>query len=236
MLRCGRMERSAMDMQATTTIKVWDPWIRLVHWSIVLLMAVSYWSIETERMAIHTWSGYAVLTLVLFRIGWGLVGSETARFSRFLRSPSLALEHLRHFPRREPDLEIGHNAAGGWMVVGLLALLLIQPLTGLFANEEPGTSYSAHGPLAASVSDALSGALTELHEVVFNLILLFAGLHILAVFAYLLVKRQNLVRPMLTGVKQLPAGMRAPRLGNPLLAATLLGAAALAVYGISRLG
>ena len=74
-----------------------------------------------------------MLTLVLFRIGWGFVGSDTARFGRFLRSPVAALRHLRHFRRPAPDREIGHNAAGGWMVLVLLALLLAQPLTGLFA-------------------------------------------------------------------------------------------------------
>jgi cytochrome b len=221
-----------MDMQATARVKVWDGWVRLVHWSIVVLMAVSYWSIQAGKMQIHYWSGYTVLTLVLFRIAWGLVGSDTARFGRFLRSPLAALDHLRHFPRREPDTEIGHNAAGGWMVLVLLALLLAQPATGLFSD----SGYGDYGPLAKTVSGDTSDWLTGWHHRIFNLILLAAGLHIAAVLAYALVKRHDLVRPMVLGTKKLPADARAPRLGSPLLAAALLGTAALVVYGITRLG
>ena len=221
-----------MDDHRLVKVRVWDGWVRLVHWSIVLLIGLSWWSIETGRMRVHYLSGYAVLTLVLFRIAWGFVGSDTARFGRFLRSPVAALRHLAHFRRPEPDREIGHNAAGGWMVLVLLALLLAQPLTGLFAD----SGYGDYGPLAKSVAAETSDRLTGLHHRNFNLILLAAGLHVLAVLAYRLVKRHDLLRPMLTGWKSLPAGMAPPRLGSPALAAALLGAAALAVYGVSRLG
>ena len=217
-------------------VQVWDGWIRLVHWSVVALIGLSWWSGETGNTRIHTLSGYAVLTLVLFRLAWGFLGSDTARFGRFLRSPVAALRHLAHFRRPEPDREIGHNAAGGWMVLGLLGLLLAQPLTGLFAAEEPDFDYGAKGPLAKLVSPDTSNWLTGLHHSGFDLILLAAGLHILAVLAYRLVKRHDLVRPMLTGWKLLPVGMAAPRLGSPLLAAALLAAAALLVYGVTRLG
>ena len=225
-----------MDDQALVRVTVWDGWIRFVHWAVVLLLGLSWWSAETGRMQAHYLSGYAVLTLVLFRLGWGLVGSDTARFSRFLRSPLDGLRHLAHFRRPEPDREVGHNAAGGWMVLVLLGLLLAQPLTGLFAAEEPEFSYGAKGPLAGLVSADTSGWLTGLHEAIFNLILLAAGLHILAVLAYRLVKRHDLVRPMLTGRKLLPAGTPAPRLGSPVVAAALLAAAAVLVYGVTRLG
>lgn len=221
-----------MDDQPLVKVRVWDGWIRLVHWSIVVLMAVSWWSIETGKMRLHYLSGYAVLTLVLFRIAWGFVGSDTARFGRFLRSPLEALRHLAHFPKREPDREVGHNAAGGWMVLVLLGLLLAQPLTGLFAD----SGYGDYGPLAKQVASETSDWLTGLHHRNFNLILLAAGLHVLAVFAYAFVKRHDLVRPMVLGWKRLPAAMPAPRLGSPLLGAALLGVAALAVYGVSRLG
>lgn len=225
-----------MDDRVLVRVTVWDGWIRFVHWAIVLLLGLSWWSQETGRMQVHYLSGYAVLTLVLFRLGWGLVGSETARFSRFLRSPVEALRHLAHFRRPEPDRGIGHNAAGGWMVLVLLGLLLAQPLTGLFAAEEPEFSYGAKGPLAGRVSAATSDWVTGLHAANFNLILLAAGLHVLAVLAYRLVKRHDLVRPMLTGRKLLPPGTAAPRLGSPARAAALLAAAALVVYGVARLG
>jgi cytochrome b len=230
------MERMRMAEEATRPVKVWDGWIRLCHWSIVALLGFSWITAEAGWMQPHYISGYAVLTLVLFRIAWGLAGSETARFSRFLRSPLAALHHLRHFPKREPDREIGHNAAGGWMVLVLLGLLLAQPLTGLFAADEPEYSYGAKGPLAGLVSAATSGMLTGLHEEIFLLLQIAAGLHILAVAGYALLKGHDLVRPMVTGWKRLPAAMPAPRLGSPLLAALLLAASAAIVFGVTRLG
>jgi cytochrome b len=213
-------------------VTVWDGWIRLVHWSVVILLGVSYASIQAGWMKTHYASGYAVLALVLFRLAWGLVGSDTARFGRFLKSPVAALAHLRHLPRREPDREIGHNAAGGWMVLVLLALLLAQPVTGLFAD----TGYGDYGPLAKTVASETSDWLTGLHHRNFTLILVAVGLHVLAVVAYAALKGHDLVRPMVTGRKTLPAAMPAPRLGSPVLAAALLGVAALAVFGLSRLG
>lgn len=225
-----------MDDKSLVRVQVWDGWIRLVHWSIVALLGLSWWSGETGRAQLHTYSGYAVLTLVLFRIAWGFVGSDTARFRHFLRSPVEVLRHLARFRQRGPDREIGHNAAGGWMVLVLLGLLLVQPLTGLFAAEEPDFDYGAKGPLAKLVSPDTSNWLTGLHHSGFNLVLLAAGLHVLAVLAYALVKRHDLVRPMVTGWKRLPAGMAAPRLGSPVRAAALLAVAGLVVYGVSRLG
>ncbi len=214
-------------------VKVWDGWIRLVHWGIVSLVGISWVSMETGNAEVHYVSGYAVLTLLLFRLAWGVAGSDTARFARFLRSPLAALRHLGEFSRPEPDREIGHNAAGGWMVLVLLGLLLAQPLTGLFAD----SGYGDHGPLAKKVSSATSDWLTGLHHRIFYYgILVAAALHVTAVAAYALLKGHDLVRPMVTGRKSLPADARAPRMGPPLLAAALLGAAALAVFGVSRLG
>ena len=100
-----------MAARAGAEVRVWDGWVRLFHWAIVLLLGLSYWSIQTGRMQLHYWSGYTVLTLVLFRIGWGFVGSDTARFARFLRGPGAALEHLRHIARREPDTEVTYKVS-----------------------------------------------------------------------------------------------------------------------------
>lgn len=108
-----------------TPIKIWDGWVRLVHWSIVILIPVSYLTARAHRMDWHMLSGYTLLTLVTFRILWGLVGSEPARFVKFLRSPFAALRHLARARREDgPDRELGHNPAGVWMVVVLLGLLL----------------------------------------------------------------------------------------------------------------
>ncbi|MBO1073602.1 cytochrome b/b6 domain-containing protein [Roseomonas marmotae] len=215
-------------------VKVWDPWIRLVHWGLVVLLALSWWSAKTDRMDLHLISGQLVLGLLVFRIGWGIWGSDTARFTRFLRSPIAALAHLRHFGRQALDTEMGHNAAGGWMVLVMLALLLVQTASGLMA----GDFYDVHGPLAERVPGEVNALAGKVHDLNFNLILVAVGLHILAVLLYALVKRHDLVRPMVTGVKRMPPDIarHPPRIASPMLAACWLAVVAVAVLGLFRLG
>lgn len=219
--------------QARVTVKVWDLPVRLFHWSVVALLVVSWRSYEAGAMEVHRWSGYAILTLVLFRVLWGLFGSESARFSRFLGSPAAALAHLRQFARREPDTDVTHNAAGGWMVLVLLALLAFQAATGLMANDD----IMFEGPLAAFVGKEASDSATRLHHLNWTLILCAVGLHVLAVLAYALLRRVDLVRPMVTGRKHIPAeaGVAAPRLASPLRAAGLLAVACAVVAAVVRL-
>lgn len=218
-------------------VKVWDGWVRLFHWGTVACIIVSYVSAQREAWNIHILSGYTLLTLVLFRIGWGLVGSRNARFAGFIRSPRAALRHLAHFPRREPDTETTHNPAGAWMVVVLLLMLLVQAGSGLFTNHDVGMTYSQHGPLANAVSEATSEWASSLHVRFINLLLVAIGLHVTAVLAYALVKRQDLVRPMVTGVKRLPeSAARAPVHGSAVLGVLLLAAAAGTVWAVTRMG
>jgi cytochrome b len=195
-------------------IKVWDLPVRLFHWSIVVLIAAAWTTQEFNLMDWHVWCGYAILTLLLFRVIWGFVGSDTARFTRFLRSPVAALRHLSRLRRREADREIGHNAAGGWMVLVMLALLGFQAGTGLFANDDGNTE----GPLMHLVGKDESDWLSKIHALNFNLILAVIVLHVLAIVAYAVLKRQNLVRPMLTGMKLMPGEVAAPRLVSPVWA------------------
>ena len=197
---------------------VWDLPVRLFHWGIVLLILAAWVSQEFGRMDIHMWIGEWILALLLFRIVWGLIGSDTARFSRFLQSPMAALRHLSHIRRREPDTEIGHNAAGGWMVLGMLALIGIQAGTGLFSNDDG----DAEGPLVHLVSKDRSDWLSHIHSLNFDLIEIVIVLHILAIIAYAVLKRHDLVRPMVTGTKVMPADAVAPRLVNPLWALAVL--------------
>ncbi|MFC0408751.1 cytochrome b/b6 domain-containing protein [Roseomonas elaeocarpi] len=215
-------------------VRVWDGWIRLVHWAIAVLVPFSWWTAWSYRMDWHLLSGFTILTLVIFRVVWGFVGSDTARFTRFLRSPLEALGHLRHMTRREADTELGHNAAGGWMVLVLLGLLIVQTVTGLMSDDQVTT----HGPLAPHVSGDASDLADSIHRTVFWVIAGAAALHVLVVVLYAVLKGQDLVRPMVTGVKRLPAGFaaRAPRLGHPALGAALLACAALLVWWVSRLG
>lgn len=214
------------------SVVVWDGWVRLVHWAIAVLLVVSYATARLHWMDWHMRSGYAVLTLVLFRLAWGFVGSESARFRHFLRSPVEALRHLRHLRRREPDAEAGHNAAGGWMVLVLLGLLATQAVTGLFTYDQIFT----YGPLARQVSEGWRDWLSSVHILNFNFILAAVALHILAIVAYRAVKGHRLVAAMVSGRKTLPAHVPAPRLGSHRVALGLLAAAGLLVFGISRFG
>ncbi len=211
-------------------MRVWDAPTRLFHWAIVLLIAFSWFSIQKDWIQLHFYSGYAILALLLFRIVWGFVGSETSRFTRFLRNPLEALRHLAHFTRREPDTEIGHNAAGGWMVLAMLAALAAQVVTGLFSNDD----VAEEGPLAHHVAKNVSNAITGLHGTIFNVILALVALHVIAIVAYAVVKRHDLVRAMVTGRKRLPATMTQPRFRSPLLALLVLALSAAAVWLLVR--
>jgi cytochrome b len=206
------------------SIRVWDLPIRLFHWAIVALLAVGYVSQLEFWMHIHYLAGYSALTLLLFRLVWGFVGSDSALFRNFLKGPTHVLRHLARFPRREPDTELGHNPAGGWMVLVLLGLLAVESVSGLFSRDDE----IAEGPLAHDLGGHGTDLSSSIHAIAWNLILVAVALHVLAILAYWVVRRQNLLRPMITGKKRLPAATRPPRMGNSLQAlAILAGAAAL---------
>jgi cytochrome b len=218
-------------MSATGQVRVWDAPTRLFHWTIVLLVAFSWLTAELFWMDLHYLSGEAILTLVLFRIIWGFTGSDTSRFGRFLKSPLAAIEHLRHLRRREPDTEMGHNAAGGWMVLGLLGLLSAQVGTGLFSGDDDA---AVEGPLRHLVSAATSDRLTNVHGLIFTAIQIAVVLHVAAVVMYYVLKGHNLVRPMITGTKIIETPVEAPRMVHPARAGLILCAAALAVAALVR--
>jgi cytochrome b len=200
------------------SMRVWDLPTRLFHWAIVLLVAVSYVSVRLGNMRLHFLSGLSVLTLLLFRIAWGFVGSDTSRFNRFLKSPAAAFRILARIGQREPDDEIGHNAAGGWMVLVLLGLLGLQVGTGLFSH----LRTDAYGPLAHLVSPAASDQVSWLHAWSFYVLLAAIVVHLAALLCYALLKGQNLLRPMITGRKRLLGNTRQPRMASPFLALGLL--------------
>ncbi len=212
-------------------VKVWDLPVRLFHWLLVGLLALSWYTGETgglDEMTWHMWSGSAVLALVLFRIGWGVVGSTTARFGHFVHGPSEAARDAASLLRRRPPAHVGHPPLGGWMVVLMLACLLVQAGTGLFANDDIFTE----GPLTGWVSKETSDWLTTIHKWNFELLLVLAGVHLAAVMYYVLVLRTNLVKAMFTGRKQLPAGEpQTPlRFVHPAVAVALAAAAAGGVW------
>jgi cytochrome b len=206
-------------------IRVWDAPTRLFHWATVILLGSSWLTESRGWMELHFLSGYSVIALLLFRIAWGFVGSETARFSHFVRGPIAALRHLAHLHRREPDTAIGHNAAGGWMVLAMLAMLAVQVATGLCANDDGDTE----GPLFKYVSKDRSDWLSHIHAVNFKVIQIAVLLHIVAILIYLGLKRHDLVRPMITGRKHLPETLQPPMLASPMRAVVLFAVAAVAV-------
>ena len=154
-------------------------------------MILSAWiSAEEGEMDIHEWSGYALIVLVVFRIVWGFIGSTNARFSAFLRGPKAVIAYLKEQPHTE-----GHNPAGGWAIIAMLSLILIQAISGLFNSDD----VLLFGPLYHLVDSKVASLMHETHEVTFNLLLLMIALHITAIIIYRLVRQQNLVKPMLTG-------------------------------------
>jgi cytochrome b len=212
-------------------MRIWDLPTRLFHWVLVLLLITSYLSAQFDLMGLHFISGYAVLAALLFRLVWGFVGSDTSRFGMFLRSPLAGFRHLRDVFKPEIDDEAGHNAAGGWMVLIMLILLCVQAGTGLFANDDA----LLEAPLAKYVGKAASDALSLVHSVNVNLILAAVAVHIAAIGVYAWGKKQNLLRPMFTGKKKLPAAMRAPRMRSSILAAAILAVSVGIVVAVARL-
>jgi cytochrome b len=176
----------------TYRMRVWDVPTRLVHWSMVALVATSWWTAEAGRLDYHRYSGYALLGLLIFRIYWGLVGSSSARFSRFVKGPRAILDYLRG--QRAPSA--GHNPLGALSVLALLSLVLFQIGLGLFAVDVDGLES---GPLSHLVSFDTGRACAELHDRVFDVLLWLIGLHIAAVLFYVLFKKQNLIAAMLHG-------------------------------------
>ena len=203
---------------------VWDLPTRLFHWLIVVLVAAAYVTERLNWMDLHAWIGEAVLALVLFRVLWGWFGSETARFRSFLAPPAAAVRHLRHVFRREPDLQIGHNPAGGWMVMLLLALLLGETLSGLYVNNDVADA----GPLTAWVPAWIANAITALHTILWDVLVAAVAMHVVVIALYAAAKGHNLLRPMLIGRKFMPASVREPRLASIGLALLLLVGAGIA--------
>lgn len=196
-------------------IMVWDQPVRLVHWALVLLLPLLWWTAEQGEFDWHFALGSLMLALLVFRIAWGFIGSDTARFGSFVRGPRAIVCHLTRRDRAAKPPIIGHNPLGGWSVLAMLLLLLCQVLLGLVAGDPDD---HAVGPLNHLVSFTLSDQATELHELLFNAILALMALHIAAVLGYLLVKRENLISPMINGRKVFSSSVWQPDLAPPLRA------------------
>ena len=208
----------------TRIVKVWDLPVRLFHWSLVLLVVSSFVTgkLGGTWLEWHFRSGYCILSLVLFRVVWGLAGSQTARFSDFVHGPARVLAYARSLMSGRSPFHAGHNPMGGLMIVLMLVLLLVQATTGLFADDD----IAARGPLADKASGAIVSLFTTVHRININVILACVALHICAALFYLLVKKDNLIGPMITGSKSVPDDHPAPSLTGHAPAAIILAVAA----------
>jgi cytochrome b len=222
--------------QDLVPVRVWDLPTRVFHWSLVLLVAFSAITGEfgedlpLKFMDWHRLSGYAILALLLFRLVWGVIGSTHARFASFVRGPSAALRYVQEVLGRAPATpHLGHNPLGGWSVLALLASLAVQVGTGLFIEDE---DLGVEGPFARLVSNRVSDALAEVHEANIGVLLALIGLHLGAIAFYRLAKGENLVRPMITGFKQLPpqGANGAARGGHALLGVLVLAMSGATVW------
>lgn len=210
-------------------IRVWDPLVRLFHWSLVATFTLAYFSGEEESL-VHVYAGYVVAGLLAFRLVWGVVGTRYARFSNFLYSPQRTVEYLKSLFSGAPEHYTGHNPAGGWMIIMLLVSLLLTSYTGLKVYGLEG-----HGPLADGgpevvlvtpayadddddededeehgehegheVGEEESEAeefWEEVHEFFANFTVLLVLIHVAGVVVASRLHRENLVRAMITGNK-----------------------------------
>ncbi len=181
----------------THKVPAWDLPTRLFHWALVSTLCVSWYTGEFGPIGLHLQAGYVALTLVLFRLAWGVVGSRTARFADFVAAPRAAARHLKQAMTGDHERTLGHNAAGGWSVIALLLFVAVQAGLGLFANDDIFTE----GPLAHLVSKETSDWLTGLHRANVNILLALVALHVGAIVFYLF-QGDNLLVPMITGYKR----------------------------------
>lgn len=176
---------------------VWDPLVRIFHWSLVSFFILAYIT-EDDWLYLHSFAGYAITGLLLFRICWGLIGTRYARFSSFVTHPKSVIDYLKSLLRGHPQHFIGHNPAGGVMILLLIAILLLTALTGMATLATEGL-----GPLADTFFAAVSeDLLEESHEALANLTLALIIVHVAGVIVSSVLHRENLIRAMIDGRKR----------------------------------
>lgn len=181
----------------STSEMVWDPFVRIFHWSLVAFVIVAYIT-EDDWLTLHSFAGYAITGLLLFRICWGLIGSRYARFSSFVTRPLSVIDYLKSLLGGHPKHFTGHNPAGGAMVLLLIVMLLLIVFTGMATLATEGA-----GPLASTFFAQFSeDLLEEVHEALADFLMLLILLHIGGVVVSSFIHRENLVRAMLDGRKK----------------------------------
>jgi cytochrome b len=197
-------------MTATTTTRIWDLPVRLFHWLLVTGVLLQYGTAEFGwlDMRWHFWIGYALLVLLLFRIGWAFVGSENLRWARLLQGPRALLDYARQWRSTPMARFDGHNPLGGWAAAATLIVLLLQALSGLATGDD----LEWFGPLQDVLPAIWAERASWLHHRLVPILLTLIALHLAAIAAYALIKRENLAASMLHGRRALDVA--APRLAG----------------------
>ena len=208
-------------------IKLWDLPLRLVHWSLVVLLPLLWWTWRSGETQLHEKLGYITLGLLLFRILWGIFGSSTARFLSFVKGPRAIAAYLRG----SSPTNVGHNPLGALSVLAILGAMVLEAALGLFAQDVDGIEA---GALARFVSYETAERAREWHAFLFNVILFLVAFHVLAILFYLLVKRDDLVSPMVTGRKTFKEEVEEPRMAGSLRMLLAAAIAATISWWISR--
>ncbi|RPA63911.1 cytochrome B [Shewanella frigidimarina] len=203
-------------------IKVWDFPTRFFHWAMVCLIGGLWWTAEIGEMQWHQILAYLLMTLITFRLIWGFIGSDTAKFTHFFVAPKKVIAYAKAQPKPS---SLGHNPLGGYMVIVLLGSLVLQLSTGLFATDDIFTE----GPLIYLVSSDTAGWLTWLHKTNFNLILALAAVHIIAVLVHVF-KGDNILKAMFSGYKQVTEQVASPTLRSPWMALVIVLAIFAAIW------
>jgi cytochrome b len=192
---------AAPEASPAVLARIWDPLLRIFHWSLVLLFIIAY--VSGSRSAyyqVHVAAGITILGLVAFRLIWGFIGPRPTRFADFLRGVPAVLAHIRDLASGRHRPMAGHNPLGGWAVLAILVLILVEVFSGLFAS-----TFDYDGPLARLVSDNWSGLMAEVHVMNLNLLLAILLIHLAGVAITSALGQENLVASMIHGRKLLPA-------------------------------
>ena len=213
------------------SVRVWDVPTRLFHWTLVVLIALQYATAKFHvlDMEWHFRFGYATLALIVFRLLWGIFGSQTSRFAAFVRGPSTVFRHTVSLLSNKASTSIGHNPLGGWSVLVLLACVLLQAISGLFASD----GIDTQGPLSDRLTTASVKLWTRIHDWNQDILLALIALHLLAIALYYVLRNENLLGPMINGRKSVdsaPLRFASALRACVVLAVAIAAVAALIVY------
>lgn len=184
-------------MEQSKVLAIWDPLVRAFHWLLVIGYVLSYFT-QVDRYGLHLIAGYSVLGLLVFRVLWGIVGSKHARFADFVRGPGEIFAYLGAFARAVPPRYLGHNPAGGAMIVALLCCLLVVAGSGIALD----AAENRAGPLGHTMLFLYADRISGIHLLSTNVSLALIAVHITGVLVTSLFHKENLVGAMITGRKK----------------------------------